>query len=115
MNAAGGVSKKPEELTFFGIFAVLVQNIQSRPPRGNAHKFTLGSIGSFICQPLLERKCFANRGKIFQRNFLYLYELARPSLNISANFPLKIRFKTIFALIGLTDFMIRSVHFVRIF
>src|ERR1700761_3118416 len=101
MKAAGGVSKKPEELKFFGIFAVLVQNIQTRPPRGNAHKFSLGSISSSICQPLLERKCFANRGKIFIRNFLYLYELARSSLNISANFSLKIRFKTIFALIGL--------------
>src|ERR1700761_749158 len=101
MKAAGGVSKKPEELKFFGIFAVLVQNIQSRPPRGNDHKFTLGSISSSICQPLLERKCFANRGKIFLRNFLYSYELTRPSLNISANFTLKIRFKTTFALIGL--------------
>src|ERR1700755_3393424 len=100
MKAAGGVSKKPEELKIFGIFAVLVYNIQSRPPRGNAHKFTLASISSSICQHLLKRKCFANRGKIFLRNFLYLYELAR-SLNISANFPLKIRFKTIFALIGL--------------
>src|ERR1700744_859154 len=67
MKAAGGVSKKPEELKFFGNFAVLVYNIQSRPPRGIANKFTSGSISSSICQPLLKHKFFANRRKILLR------------------------------------------------
>src|ERR1700744_689305 len=81
--------QKPKELKIFEIFAKVVSNIHSRPPRGNSHKFTLESIISPILQTSLERKCFANGGKIFLRSLLYL--------------SLKICLNTIFASIGLVE------------